>query len=340
MTPELENAVLSTDLDCNFFSLLNVAALFPMPAGLVGSDDPRLSDPRTPIIGSVTDDSVDPDAAIDQSKLNLNGDIPSTWLGTSHGMAAEGDLAEYVSHKGHATGYASLDGSGLIPTGQIPASVGLGTVTSIGLNMPAVFAVTGSPVTGAGTISVDWNTIPDKSWFGNNEGSTHTPKFYTTALPTTLIPSLDASIITTGTLAVARLPLMVGIGASHASGLVPDPGPSGGGSLATDYLARDGTYKAAPTLGATYQPTISDPVISHSTNVTGAQNITVAAGSGGETGITFFYSVTSNSTGFLEFPIGVGVSLPGGGVGNEIWVYAAGAGYINSNVVNYTNPNP
>jgi len=37
-----------------------------------------------------------------------------------------------------------------------------------------------------------------------------------------------------------------GLGAGHSTGLVPDPGDGTGGALATDYLARDATWKPIP----------------------------------------------------------------------------------------------
>lgn len=340
MTPLLENNKLVTDLDCNHFSLLNVKSFFPLPQNIVTDDDVRLSDARLPLPGSIDDTSIAIDAAIDQSKLDLSGDIPSNWLGTTSGTAAQGDLAEYKTNKGTPGGYAELDNTGKVPSLQLPNDVGAGTVTSVGLNMPLPFSVAGSPITGSGTIAVTWANQPDQSWFGNNEGAPHAPKFYTDPLPTDLIPDLDASKVVSGTFDAALLPAAVGIGVSHAAGAVPDPGAGGGGADATDYLGRDMAWHTVPSIGtgASYQPQISDPVINHSTNPTGAQTITVKAGTGAETGLTFFYSLTSDSADFVEFPNDTGfISLD---PTDEVWVYAAAAGYTNSDVVNYTNPNP
>jgi hypothetical protein len=41
---------------------------------------------------------------------------------------------------------------------------------------------------------------------------------------------------------VASLPTLVGMGASHAAGIVPDPGTSGGGNISSDFLARSGSW--------------------------------------------------------------------------------------------------
>jgi hypothetical protein len=188
MTPIIEDTILGSDLDCRFYDLLNVKSLQPIPPNLATSDDIRLTDERLPLPGSVTDESVAIDAGIVQSKLNLDGDVPPAWIGTASGMAAQGDLAEYLANKDQPNGYAGLDSTGKIPPNILPAGVGTGSVTSVGLSMPPHFLVTGSPVTGAGTISSVWNTVADLSWFGRNEGAAGQPKFYTTPLPPTLIP--------------------------------------------------------------------------------------------------------------------------------------------------------
>lgn len=334
MTPIIEDAVLGTDLDARHFDILNLLSIDPPPDNLAESDDPRLTDAREPLPGSVTDASVAADAAIAQAKLSLDGDIPVAWLGTTSTTAAQGDLAEYTANKDQPGGYAGLDGSGKVPAAILPATAGTGTVTSVGLTMPAEFSVTGSPVTGSGTLAAAWAAVADMSWFGNKSGAPAAPQFYTTPLPDSLIPDLDADFVTTGTFDPALLPVAVGLGGSHAAGAVPDPGDGSGGALATDYLARDMTYKAAPTIAVTYQPTIPDPTLNVSSNVTGP--ITVVPNST-ITGATFFYSLVSDSSDFQEFPAVGYVSLPGG---DTIWVYAAHSGYNNSNVVDTTNTNP
>jgi hypothetical protein len=60
------------------------------------------------------------------------------------------------------------------------------------------------------------------------------------------VPALDAAKITTGVFTTARLPAMVASGASHAAGIVPDPGAVAG---ATKFLREDATW-AAPPAGA------------------------------------------------------------------------------------------
>lgn len=60
--------------------------------------------------------------------------------------------------------------------------------------------------------------------------------------------TLDGSVIATGTVPVARLPVMVASGASHAAGIAPDPGAVAG---TTKFLREDGTWQA-PASGGDY----------------------------------------------------------------------------------------
>lgn len=335
MKPIVEDAVLGSDLDCRFFDLLNLGTFDPPPSNLVLSNDVRLTDAREPLPGSVTNASVASNAAIVQSKLSLDGNMPTSWFGTTNTTAARGDLAEYAAMKGQPNGFASLDGSGKVPPAQLPATTGTGTVTSVGLTMPSQFSVTGTPVVGAGTLAVGWNNVADLSWFGNKEGASAAPRFYTDPLPVALIPNLDAAKVVSGVFDTALVPPAVGVGASHAPGAVPDPGDGSGGALGTDYLARDMSFKPVPSLGPSYQPTIADPVLKTSTNVTGP--LTVAPEASTIQNLVYFYSFTSASAGFQEFPSSGYISLPAGG---DVWVYAAHSGYNNSNVVTKNNPNP
>ena len=325
MTPILENGVLGTDLNAAFFDLLNVNALDPPPPNLATSDDIRLSDSRPPIPGSVTDASVNAAAAIAQSKLALTGAIPSAWLGTASGTAARGDQAEYLANKNQPGGYAGLDGSGKIPASVLPGATGTGTVTSVGLTMPATFTVSGSPVTAAGTLGAAWAAVTDQSWFGRNAGSPGAPQFYTTPLPVALIPSLDASIVGSGTFAPARLPVAVGIGISHAPGAVPDPG-DGSVGLGTDYLSRDMSFKPLPAVAPGYQPALPNPTFSVGLGPGYPKSVVIQST---VSGVVFFYSLTSSSTGFIESPDG-SLTVPATGT---LYAYVASPGYNNSAVV-------
>jgi hypothetical protein len=81
---------------------------------------------------------------------------------------------------------------------------GTGTVTSVGLAMPAIFTVTGSPVTTSGTLTASLATqAVNLVWASPGTGSTAgAPTFR--ALVAADIPNLDAAKVTTGIFGVAR----------------------------------------------------------------------------------------------------------------------------------------
>jgi hypothetical protein len=346
MIPIIQNAVLGSDLDAQNFNINNVATLTPVPSNIVGTVDSRLSDQRVPLDGSVTNAKVAASAAIDQSKLNLNGVIPAAWLGTTSATAATGSLSEYKSNKGIAGGYAGLDGTGKVPAAQMPVGAGLGTVTSVGVAVPGtIYNVTGSPVTGAGTINLALNSQPLNTWFGNLGPGSAPPVFNNVPIPSSMIGSLDASKITTGVFALSLLPVAVGAGTSAgAAGIVPNPGTLGPSVLSTDYLARDMTFKAIPIPPSplSYQPSIPNLVIAVPPQdgvSTGAGQIYVIPTSVVNQ-VTFFYSFTGSTGPFSEFTnisIFVQPVTPGPA---QVWFYASRVGYNNSAVATYINPNP
>jgi len=81
------------------------------------------------------------------------------------------------------------------------------------------------------------------SIFVRGTGYSFTPSGFNagTINATTINGSLDASHITTGTVAAARLPLFGAAGTTHAAGAVPDPGPTPG---STRFLREDGAWMA------------------------------------------------------------------------------------------------
>jgi hypothetical protein len=105
------------------------------------------------------------------------------------------------------------------PVNWIVFSSGLGTVTSVGLTMPAPFTVAGSPVTTSGTLAVTLNTQTANSVFaGPTGGGAAAPTFR--ALSAADIPNIDASAVTSGTFVAARIPTALN---SHTfTGITPD----------------------------------------------------------------------------------------------------------------------
>ena len=230
--------------------------IYPVPTGLVGIDDPVLSNPRTPPIGSITDLSVNAVANIAQGKLLFNGSPPPVWVGSGSGQMAAGDLVERVANKGVPGGYAALDSGGRIPSTHVDAGTEAGTVSHIELMMPPEMNVAGSPITDNGTFTTNWNDVPGESWFGvhgREAGAVPRPSFLVGPLPAELVPSIDAAKFTTGVFPPEVLPVAEGF----KRGMIPDLHFR----LPTDYLGRiwSGTTTAPDVLT---MPTAPMPVIS------------------------------------------------------------------------------
>ena len=93
-----------------------------------------------------------------------------------------------------------------------------GTVTSVGLAVPAILTVSGSPVTGSGTITIGLaNQTANTVLAGPTSGGSAAPSFR--ALVSGDIPDLDTAKIATGTLPPARGG--TGTGTAPSNGQVP-----------------------------------------------------------------------------------------------------------------------
>jgi hypothetical protein len=338
MTPVLENCVLRSNLDGRNFALRNFSRILPPPPPAVAINDPRLSDGRAITPGTVTDLSVAATAAIAQSKLNLNGSLPSAWLGIGANQAARGDLSERVANKGALNGYAALDSGGLIPPANVATGAGAGKVNTVALKMPAEFTVGGTnPVTASGSFSATWNNTPDKSWFGVNGmltlGPSLVPSFLSGLLPTQLLPTLDASKFTSGTFTILRLPVAAGLGAAHAVGILPDPGAKGDPN---DYLGRDMQWHAFKSY-ISLQPTVPNVHITFNSQKGALCSITISSPLAGS---VLFYRV--NGGVFLEVHSADSAGTASNSItlsllaGDFIEAYASRAGYNNSAIATYT----
>jgi hypothetical protein len=354
MIPIVENASLSTDLDCQFNDLLKVLHFYPTPPGLVQLTDPRLSDPRPMLDGSVINESVSQHAAIVQSKLNLNGVIPPAWFSpplpptdeidapAPPAWAARGDLAELMSRKGAPNGYAAVDSNLRLLPANVTPGAGLGTVSEVLFSFPDQFSVSGVG-TSSQTCNVAWVPAPNNSWFGvfgqhglgigmgPGTGPVMDPQFHTEQLPIPFIPPLDASKFTTGQFDPEVLPIAE-FGEDHHSGMVPDPGLQGD---PYEYLGRDMLYHHF-TSGPPYQPQLNKPTITlvelHETTAT----VTIRAVSGS----VLFYRAGRPT--FREAPpsgpdVHITITALRGAL---VEAYAAKQGFNNSDIASYTVPLP
>lgn len=346
MIAEKDLSQLLTDLDCDGYGIRNCKQVFA--DNLVTTDDPRLFDARAILPASVTNLSVAgppvPDipeipspeppppagfVGIEQSKLNLDGNLPPSFISATgdsdHGVP--GDLYQPVAEKAVANGYASLDATKHIPIGQITGA-GTGTLKELVITTPSELSLVPpmNPIDGVISLSGVWTAAPKMSWFGNPSGADDArPRFYLGTLPTALIPSLDAAILASGVLFPYTLPVAIGVGVTHAAGAVPDPGKEGDPS---DYLGRDMKYHAMVTT-LNYQPTLPSPALS-----------VLSVGEGGEVKIVIsssikdavcFYRIAPMTL-FEQFSEPVLLSL-----GETIEAYAVKTGYNPSPVAYYTN---
>jgi hypothetical protein len=335
-----DNCVLTTNLDCAGYGIRRCGAFDA--ANLLHVNDPRLTDSRTMIIGSVTDESVygapiqppdepvPPDQRIVQSKLNLNGTMPLSFVNNSFfPSAARGDLYQPLSEKGAANGYASLDGTGHIPSGQITMT-GTGTLKDLQVTTPSLFTLSAILSSGSISMSGGWSAAPGLSWFGTPPSldATVPPGYFQGPVSPSLVPSLAASKVISGTLNNQRLPVALGLGAGHSIGAVPDTGTAGN---PTDYLGRDMQWKPmTPSLA--YQPTLNAPVISvisFDAIEPDAVNVNISTA---DHDICFYHLSSSPSPLFVQFT--GPVSVPSG---QTIEAYAVKTGYNASPTTYFTN---
>lgn len=141
--------------------------------------------------------------------------------GAAHAAATTG-AAGFLS----AADKTKLDG---IASG---ATANTGTVTSVALSAPAIFTLSGSPITTSGTLTLALATqAANVVWAGPTTGAAAGPAFR--ALVPADIPALDWSKITTG-----RPTTLAGYGitdgVSTARQVATGTGLTGGGTLAAD----------------------------------------------------------------------------------------------------------
>src|SRR5262245_5302572 len=109
--------------------------------------------------------------------------MPSIFSVTGSPVTTSGTLAVTLTTElanrvfaGPTTGAAATPTFRALVSADLPA--GTGTVTSVGLTVPAEFAVTGSPVTTAGTLAVSKATqTANTVWAGPTSGGAAQPAF-------------------------------------------------------------------------------------------------------------------------------------------------------------------
>ena len=128
--------------------------------------------------------------------VTLNSSDVDTALGFTPAPKTSGSSLLYGNGSG---GFSNVSiGSGVSFSGGTLSATGSGgTVTSVGLSLPSIFSVSGSPVTGSGTLTATFNSETANTFFAAPNGSAGTPTFR--ALVAADVPTLNQN--TTGTAA-------------------------------------------------------------------------------------------------------------------------------------------
>lgn len=111
-----------------------------------------------------------------------------------------------VSPASPPAGYSTVyvDNTGAIKKKNSSGTItSVGTVTSVGLNLPAIFSVSDSPITTSGSITATLASQTGSTFLAAPEGADGTPSFR--IITTTDLPELNASQTTSGTFDPARL---------------------------------------------------------------------------------------------------------------------------------------
>lgn len=154
--------------------------------------------------------------AVDLAQANATtGTLPVTSGGTGQTSYTNGELLIGNSTGNTLTKATLTAGSNVTITNAagsitIASSNPGGTVTSVGLSLPAEFTVTNSPVTGSGTLTGAWANATQAYFFAGPASSTGTPTFR--AIAVSDVPTLNQN--TSGNAATATTATNVAGGAA------------------------------------------------------------------------------------------------------------------------------
>lgn len=194
--------------------------------------------------------------------------------GTAHGNATT-SVAGFMS----GADKTKLDG---VASG---ATANTGTVTSVGLSLPAEFTVSNSPVTTSGTLTATKASQTANQVYAAPNGSAGAPTFR--ALVAADVPTLNQN--TTGTAANVTGTVAVANGGTGATTQQAALNALAGGTTSAQYLRGTGTNITLSAIQAGDVPTLNQNTTGNAANVTG----TVAIANGG-TGATVAATALSN----------------------------------------------
>lgn len=213
----------------------------------------------------------------------------------------------------------SADGFILSPAADVG---GGGTVSSVGLSMPADFAVGNSPVTTAGVLAVTWNAIAKNLIFaGPVTGSNAAPGFR--AMVAADLPVLNTgahsyrgnntgSSAPTADITNVQLTADLNLFTTSLQGLVP---ASGGGT--TNFLRADGTWAAPPGGGG------GGGISTITGNTTGSSSVATYFCNTAGGAFTFTLPAAASNSGYI-----VKIKNTGLGSGNNVTIARTGSDQI------------
>lgn len=229
----------------------------------------------------------------------LTGTVATTNGGT--GLSSIGTANQLLGVNNGASGleYKSLvAGSNItitqgVGTVTINSSNPGGTVTSVGLSLPAQFTVTGSPVTSSGTLTGAWANQTANLVFASPNGSTGVPSFR--SLVSADIPALSYVSSVSGTSPVVSSGgLTPAISLASGYGDTQNPYAS---KTANFFLAAPNGSAGVPTFRAIVAadvPTLNQNTTGTASNVTGT--VAIANGGTGQTAKTAAFDALSPTT--------------------------------------------
>jgi len=193
-------------------------------------------------------------------RINPGSVLGGTDSNVQFGTLANDDLIAYDSTLGY---WKNIPGS----------SYGTGTVTSVGLSLPAIFTVSGSPVTTTGTLTAVLASQTANYFFAAPDGLAGTPTFR--AIVAADVPTLNQN--TTGTAANVTGIVAVANGGSGQATAQLAMNTFAGAVTSGSYLRGNGTNVVMDTIQVADVPTLNQNTTGTASNVTGI----VAVANGG-----------------------------------------------------------